>query len=91
MRKFLLFIFAVTGLPIMAQSTFKVDNLTYQVVGNGTVRIVDADSKATGDLVIPAQVTNEGTTYDVTSIGEEAFKWSSFTSVTFPSTMDSRI
>ena len=43
----------------------------------------DAPSSYTGDIVIPATVEYNGVTYNVTSIKESAFRYSTITSVTF--------
>ena len=38
----------------------------------------------TGDITIPAQVTHDGKTYNVTSIGNYAFRYADITSITLP-------
>ena len=61
-----------------AQTTFTVDNLNYSVNNDGTTVTVTGlfDYMSTIDhLVIPENVTYEGTMYSVTSIGEYAFSY----------------
>ena len=55
-------------------------NLRYTVnVGDSTsvicMGMVNKDDAGAADLVIPATVINDGTTYSVTSIGDGAFEW----------------
>lgn len=41
-----------------------------------------------GDIIIPATVSNKGKIYRVTSIGDHAFEWCEYiTSVTIPNTV----
>ncbi len=47
----------------------------------------DYDQTLKGNLVIPEKVTCNKTTYKVTSIGEEAFEFSDFTSVNLPNSI----
>ena len=55
--------------------TFTFDNLKYTVTDETThtVELTGYVTKPTGTLTIPATVTNGGTTYSVTSIGDKAF------------------
>ena len=69
---------------------FKAGGLCYQI--NGTnVTVVQDDSYATtlsGALNIPSQVTNNGTTYTVNTIGIDAFNGcSGITSIVIPNTV----
>ena len=64
---------AATG--AWAQTTFTVNNLKYTVTdaATHTVELTGYESALAGEVNIPATVTNGGTTYSVTSIGDEAF------------------
>ena len=68
-------------------SGFTAGNLKYAVTDAAakTVELTGYVTKPTGTLSIPATVTNEGTTYSVTSIGKQAFyECGGITSVTIP-------
>ena len=66
---------------------FTAGNLKYEVTDAAakTVELTGYETEPTGTLSIPATVTNEGTTYSVTSIVEVAFyECGGITSVTIP-------
>ena len=73
---------------------FKVDGIYYNINGNEAT-VTDADGNPytpdyTGDVTIPETVTNDGTTYSVTSIGNMAFYYcTGLTSVTIPNSVTS--
>lgn len=54
-----------------------------------TVEVVQGDEPYHGTVVIPATTTNGGTTYNVTTIGSNAFNYCSLDSVAIPSSVDS--
>ena len=67
-----------------------VDGLCYQVSGTNLSVVNDASyaTALSGSLVIPGQVTYEGTTYTVNQIGYNAFRnCSAITSVVIPNTV----
>ncbi|MGM9841799.1 MAG: leucine-rich repeat domain-containing protein [Candidatus Limisoma sp.] len=73
---------------------FKVDGIYYKDNKDGkTVAVAKESMMGTayvGDVVIPSEVTYNGTTYSVTSIDEEAFfRCSGMTSVTIPNSITS--
>ena len=67
---------------------FEVDGLYYNITGVNTVEVtyrVMYEADYYGNVVIPAAVTHDGTTYSVTAIGERAFEQcSGLRSVTIP-------
>ena len=79
---------AATG--AWAQTTFTAENLKYTVTDAEakTVELTGYETAPEGALTIPATVTNEGTKYSVTSIGERAFyNCKAITAVTIPSSV----
>ncbi|MCI7700562.1 MAG: leucine-rich repeat domain-containing protein [Candidatus Onthomorpha sp.] len=71
--------------------------LYYNITSDNTVEVTypsdnyfQNNNYVSGDVVIPSSVTNNGTTYSVTSIGDRAFyECSSLTSVTIPNSVTS--
>ena len=73
---------------------FEVDGIYYKINGNeATVTYrgtsyIQYSNEYTGDVIIPASVTYNGTTYSVTAIGGSAFyDCSGLTSVTIPNSV----
>ena len=68
-----------------------VNGITYNLVTKAkTAEVIAGSSKYTRDVIIPASVDYNGTTYSVTTIGEEAFyDYSSLTSVNIPNCVTS--
>ena len=63
----------LAALPANAYD-FMVKGIAYNITSNGTVEVTHRGSyKYSGDIIIPSSVTYEGTTYSVTTIGEDAF------------------
>ena len=76
--------------------TYQGNTLYYNITSDNTIEVTYYSSTTTdnnyvsGDVVIPSSVTNNGTTYSVTSIGDAAFfNCSSLTSVTIPNSVTS--
>ena len=69
---------------------FEVDGIYYNRTNRSTVSVTHGPQKYDGDVVIPSQVTYQGNTYDVTSIGSFAFLSNDeLTSVAIPSSVTS--
>ena len=81
----------------LAAYDFMVDGLCYNINSDGTrVEVTyqnysqSSYTDLSGDLIIPETVTNNGTTYSVTSIGWNAFRGcSGLTSITIPNSVTS--
>lgn len=93
MKKALLFLgaFLAMGFSSGAES-FKNGQFTFTTTGENTVELTKGDYKdASGNVIttvdIPATVSYNNTDYTVTSIGENAFKWSGATQITLPNTI----
>ena len=89
MKRVIFILFAVLfGGTLTAQNQFTIGDLTYEVLNGGnSVEVHDCDTSATS-VDIPSTVTNNGTTYSVTSIGDWAFSLCySLTSVTIPNSV----
>ena len=71
---------------MFAQTTFEVNKTTYTVTGENEVELTKGDTKVT-TLVLPSKVTFEDKEYTVTSIGENAYRWSEATSIKIPGTV----
>ena len=75
--------------------TYQGNTLYYNITSDNTIEVTYYSSTTdnnyvSGDVVIPSSVTNNGTTYSVTSIGEDAFQNCSYlTSVTIPNSVTS--
>ena len=56
---------------------------------NSNVRVLDCDTSKRGDLIIPSTISYNGTSYDVTCIGDSAFWGCSLTSIHIPESITS--
>ncbi|BCY28935.1 leucine-rich repeat domain-containing protein [Flavobacterium okayamense] len=89
MKKHLL-LFSILFCSLLGYSQTFTDNyITYDVVNSTSVVISDYDANGGTVVNIPATVSYNGTTYNVTSIGNSAFLSNSLTNVTIPSSVTS--
>ena len=89
MKKQLLF-FVMMLLPLAARAaSVEIDGIYYELISKAKQATVKGAVLTSGNLIIPASVTYEGVEYSVTSIGSEAFKGRSMTSVTIPNSVSS--
>lgn len=63
---------------------FTADGITYDILTESTVAVSASESGYSGKIEIPATVENEGVTYSVTAIADEAFTYSGVTEVSIP-------
>ena len=75
----------LTAVPTSAYD-FNFDDISYDIIeGTNEVRVMKGGRTNTVELTIPEEVTNDGTTYRVTEIGESAFSsCRRMTSITLP-------
>ena len=90
----MLWLISAQATPLMAQQNydFQVGQLYYKITDmvNRQVAVVSGNNEPTGAITIPATVTNEGNTYSVTSIGDNAFSaCKGLTSINIPSSVTS--
>ena len=90
-KLFTILSFVLTAVAVSAQTTATVDDIKYILDGSDATVTYPNDSKPnddtnrstyTGDVTIPDKVTVDGVTYNVTGIGDYAFRSASITSLT---------
>ena len=98
MKKTFLFITLLLGLNTAWGHDAEVDGIFYNLntedkTANVTFQGDSYDSyknEYSGDVIIPENVTVDGTVYAVTSLGDNCFSWcSDLTSITIPNTVTS--
>ena len=75
-----------------AAYSFESAGIYYNITGNNTVEVTYSDrdnNTYSGSVSVPETVTNNGTEYSVTKIGEYAFQGSAVTSVYMPESITS--
>lgn len=72
-RLCLLAVLFLAGVFSASAADFMVDSICYNVIGDNAVEVTKRDVKYSGEVFIPATVVNDGTTYQVTRIGDQAF------------------
>ena len=85
--RLLLLASAIASSLSAAAYDFESAGIYYNITGNNTVEVTYSDRDNNtyfGSISVPETVTNNGTEYSVTKIGESAFKGSAVTSVSMP-------
>ena len=91
LRALFLSLAVLLSMPMLAVEVV-IDGINYDLNAEAEQAAVikKSSGKYSGEVIIPASVTHEGTAYSVTSIGDEAFEWCySLTSVTIPNSVTS--
>lgn len=88
MKKFLLSFAVLAAFASTAQTTFTVGDLKYTTTGASTVEVSGPATNEVTAIDVPATVDYEGTTYNVTAIGVQAFKWSKVVTAVIPSSVE---
>ncbi len=89
MKRNLLTLITLTICFIGFTQTFTVDRIQYEIIPESSNEVKIIDSSRAGALVIPEQVENNGVTYTVTSIGDNAFYDNNLTFITIPNSITS--
>lgn len=90
--RLLLLASAIAASLSAAAYDFESAGIYYDITGDNTVEVTYSDrdnNTYSGSVSIPETVTNNGTEYSVTTIGESAFKGSTVTSVYMPESITS--
>ena len=83
-------LFALLATTNLWAQSFQSGDLWYSITSNSTVEVTRDNYSNLTTVTIPETVTNDGTTYTVTSIGDYAFATcSSLTSITIPNSVTS--
>ena len=87
--RFFPLLFALIASVGTVKASVEIDGISYNLNGTAfTAQIISANKQKTGELIIPSQVTYEGTIYNVTSIGDYAFtSCSGLTSIEIPNSI----
>lgn len=89
MKKIILFISLALSINIANSQSFTTDNITYFPTSDSTADVVYYENLS-GNVVINSTISNNGVTYKVKSIGENAFNdCTGLTSIVIPNTVTS--
>ena len=78
---------AIMSVATMMAYDFAVDGIDYRITGSNTVEVANGES-CTGNVIIPETVSHNGSSYSVTSIGENSFQYNNdLTSITIPNSV----
>ena len=94
MKRFTLFLFSLILSVVFSTSALaydvEIDGICYNLNSEGkTAEVTSGEEEYSGEVVIPSSITVEGKEYTVTSIGNDAFRDCSLTSVTIPNSVTS--
>ena len=94
MRKLFFLLVAIFATTCLWADDFEVNGIYYNYLNENNVEVTYSrfsnSEKYSGEVIIPSTVTYNGTTYNVTSIGERAFsQCSSLSSITIPNSVTS--
>ena len=88
---FFTILYIISSNIVCAQSDFQVGGIYYKITSDTTVQVTYSGANAaaveeySGNVTVPATVTNGVTTYNVTAVGASAFQYNSgLTSVSLP-------
>ena len=70
---FLLVSFFTACTLFVSAADFMEDSICYNIIGDNEVEVASRDIKYSGEVIIPASVVHDGTVYQVTRIGNNAF------------------
>lgn len=88
LRAICLAIFAFAAMTMNAQDEIVLEKIHYNIdAATNTAAIISADDNIEGAISIPANITYNGISYKVTSIGERAFCETNLTSISIPATI----
>ena len=88
MKKTATFLTLLFTIVSFAQYTLTLSDITYTLDGTN-LTITDYTNTTEKDIIIPTSFVNGASTYDVTSIGNQAFDSNSLTSVSIPDSVTS--
>lgn len=87
-RVFILVTFLTAILYTYAQTSFTIDGITYKTTGENKVMVTVGNNNT--NVIIPSTVSNESIVYNVTAIGDKAFRQkTNIYSIELPTTIDS--
>lgn len=66
--------FLILSFGKLTAQTFEINGINYNVIGSSEVEVTSKTGCYSGDVVIPETVENSGTTYNVITVGYEAFR-----------------
>ena len=89
MKTTILTLFAIVLATVSFSQTFTDGELDYEVIDADLNQVELIGSELTGDVTIPATVTDSGIMYTVISIGAFAFKETGLTSIVIPDSVTS--
>ncbi|TXG39654.1 leucine-rich repeat domain-containing protein [Seonamhaeicola maritimus] len=88
MKLYIYLLFILLGVGELTAQTFEVDGINYNILNATDVEVIAKAGYYTGNITVPATVNYDSSTYDVTTVGYEAFRdCSNLTSVVLPNSL----